>query len=452
VNTTPKTPNLESVSDDRQTGELSDAFADEGRDASPPVSTCSPYRPPVILLGGENNALSVARSLYRAGVRVYAINRPEVSALRSRYLTPITVAGDRAKTQNWRDYLLSDASGFLKGAAIFCLSDDAIKLAVENWAALSERYILEPGPPEMRLRLLDKLSTYQSASDCGVARPMFSRLTTREDLATVARTFRFPVILKPRMSQHSRLIGAKYIRADNAEELERQYDRCVALEIPVVAMEFIPGGDERCCSYYTYIDASGTPLLHFTKRILRRHPRNSGGATYHITDWNPEVAETGLRLFQHVGLRGLGNVEFKRDPRDGGLKLIEVNARYTAGNALVALSGIDLALLSYSLMTGTPYALPQSYTRGLVMLEPIPDFLAFRQLNSRGEITLGQWLRQVADADITPNFHWRDPLPGLHYLVAQAVSGVRFLFAGRGAVRIEAVEDARATLKSVSDA
>jgi predicted ATP-grasp superfamily ATP-dependent carboligase len=402
--------------------------------------------PPVILIGGENNALSVARSLSVAGIEVYAINYPDVPAVRSRRLTHISAAGDNV--ESWRNYLLSAASDHLKGAAIFCCSDEAIKLVIENWPALSARYLLEPCPPETRLCLLDKLSTYESASACGLAHPTFWRLEPGQGITEVARTCRFPVILKPRLSPLWRRIGAKYLRADNAEELQRQYQRCVELDIAVVAMEFIPGADDRNCSYFTYIDETGSPLFHFTKRIVRRHPVNEGGATYHVTDWNPEVAEKGLRLLRHVGLRGQGNVEFKRDPRDGELKLIEVNARFVNGNALITLSGFDQALLSYSQLTGMPYVMSNRYDPGLVMLDPIPDFLAFCALRARGEITLAKWLRQVARADITLNFDWRDPLPGLHYLVRTAHNVARLVSSRRRANPEQAI--VAAALKSES--
>jgi predicted ATP-grasp superfamily ATP-dependent carboligase len=386
--------------------------------------------PPVILLGGENNSLSVARNLSRVGIEVYAINHPGVSALLSRYVTRIPVAGKDRNVERWRDYLLSASSEHLRGAMIFCCSDEAIKLVIENWSALSERYVLEPCPPEIRLGLLDKQRTYESAAACGLACPRVWRLGPGDAIAEVLATCQFPVILKPRLSQQARLIGAKYLKAENAEDLQRHYKRFVDLNVPVVAMEFIPGGDDCYCSYYTYIDGHGQPLVHFTKRLLRRHPVNEGGATYHITDWDPEVAEKGLRLFQHVGLRGLGNVEFKRDPRDGQLKLIEVNARYTNGNALVALSGIDLALLSYHQLTGQRYEATKNYGLGLVMWDPIPDYLAFRALRGRGEITLAQWLRQVGKANTTPIFDWRDPRPGLHYLATTTVAAARHLMSG----------------------
>ena len=38
---------------------------------------------------------------------------------------------------------------------------------------------MEPCPPEIRLRLLDKLHTYDSARACGVAHPRFWKVQSR---------------------------------------------------------------------------------------------------------------------------------------------------------------------------------------------------------------------------------------------------------------------------------
>jgi len=130
-------------------------------------------------------------------------------------------------------------------------------------------------------------------------------------------------------------------------------------------VELIPGLDDRLCSYYTYLDERGEPLFDFTKRVIRRNPPGMGGACYHVTDWIPEICEPALKLFRHVGLRGLANVEFKRDDRDGQYKLIECNARFTASNCLIERAGFDLARFVYNRVAGLPQAPLTSFRTGL---------------------------------------------------------------------------------------
>jgi predicted ATP-grasp superfamily ATP-dependent carboligase len=185
-------------------------------------------------------------------------------------------------------------------------------------------------------------------------------------------------------------------------------------------VELIPGPDDRLCSYYTYIDEDGTNLINFTKRVIRRYPVNMGTSTYHITDDVPDVQELALALFRQVGLRGVANVEFKMDERDGKLKLIECNARFTAADCLLAASGLNLPLFVYNRLTDrTPPAL-SSYRVGLRLWKPLGDFLAYRQLNRMGLLTFRAWIRSILHAQIFPVFRWNDPLPAI-------VSGARLV-------------------------
>ena len=86
-----------------------------------------------------------------------------------------------------------------------------------------------------------------------------------------------------------------------------------------------------------------------------------------------------LRLFRHVGLRGLANVEFKLDPRDGQYKLIECNARFTAANGLVAKSGIDLGRFVYCRAVGLP--LPSRIASAAVYACSIPWWTCWPSFN-----------------------------------------------------------------------
>ena len=101
-----------------------------------------------------------------------------------------------------------------------------------------------------------------------------------------------------------------------------------------------------------------------------------------------------------IGLRGVAVPEFKRDPRDGEWKLIEVNHRFTGSLDLTRHCGIDMARIAYDSTVG-----------------PVPAGRPAHHLHR-------QHLRLGSDPDVAPvpgrrADHGRD-----HGAVAGAVGGV----------------------------
>jgi predicted ATP-grasp superfamily ATP-dependent carboligase len=383
--------------------------------------------PPVILLGGDANALSVARSLSREGVSVHAIGLTDSPLRWSRFgrWIPIKTHGD--VQASWAQFLLGDDSEHLRGAVLLSCCDDGIELIAKHRDELSHKFKLDDSNPDAQLCMLNKLATYRAAVAAGVPTPRFWVAQSREQLDGIRDDLCYPLIVKP---QHSHAFAArigkgKFLRVENFGELLDAHRRLTEqVGIAVVLMESIPGPDDRLCSYYTYLDERGRPLFDFTKRIIRRSPMNRGSACYHVTDSNPEVREVALRLFQHVGLRGLANAEFKRDERDGQLKLIECNARFTAANCLVTASGLDLAKFVYNRLIGRPFELPSEYTRGLHLWDPVLDFRAFAELRRARQITFRGWVSSLRRPKILPYFRWTDPLPSIMCGIARLAKAV----------------------------
>ena len=145
--------------------------------------------------------------------------------------------------------------------------------------------------------------------------PLFWSAADRDEVEARRGEYVYPLVIKPLYSHRfQRVFGDKFFRVEDFDGLLTAYDRARAHDLEVVLLEEIPGPDDRLCSYYTYIDEGGEPLADFTKRIIRRYPENRGLACYHVTDWNPEVRDLGLRLFRHVGLRGVGERRVQAGP------------------------------------------------------------------------------------------------------------------------------------------
>jgi predicted ATP-grasp superfamily ATP-dependent carboligase len=370
----------------------------------------------VILVGGDANALSVARDLGRQGVDVFALEEPDVSVGYSRYCRRIALSdvGSGNHEDAWAEFLLGPASDPLRGAVVLACSDAAIQLLVRHRPALLERFRLDLCDPAAQLAMLDKLTTYELARRAGVPTPRFWTAATREQVVALERELLFPLMIKPRLSHvFQQKFGRKHVVVASFAELLAAYETVEASDAQVLLVEQIPGSDDRLCSYFTYLDERGTPLLHFTKRVIRRYPVGMGGGTYHVTAEIPELRELALPLFRQVGLRGLVNVEFKLDERDGRYKLIECNARFVASDGLVSASGISLGTFVYNRVTGRPLPQVDAYRSGLRQWDPARDFYSFRELRRAGQLTAGQWLRSVARRQTFAYFRWTDPLPAL---------------------------------------
>lgn len=370
----------------------------------------APADPPAVLLGGSVNALSAARSLGSRGIEVYALSesedRPPVSASRHvRHWVP----GQEDVEGGWLRWLGDNRLG----AVVIPCSDRGLELCARHGSALLDAgHRPVESAPELVLSLLDKGQTWTIAREAGIDVPQAFTLDGIEGAAEAARRLAFPCAVKPlnphRVPDAFRdRVKAKALVVHDGDELV-----AVAQSMPgLVATEIVPGPDDAFCSYYTYM-ADGEPLFHFTKRKLRQYPARWGTGTYHRSEWVPEAAELGLRLFRAAGLVGLGNVEFKRDERDGRLKLIECNLRLTEADPLVRASGLDLPYLLYQRALGRSVpALPETFRQGVRQWHPLGDLRALRQYREEGTLTAGHWMRTLLYPQHLPLFAASDPAP-----------------------------------------
>jgi predicted ATP-grasp superfamily ATP-dependent carboligase len=265
--------------------------------------------------------------------------------------------------------------------------------------------------------MLDKERTYALCAELGVPCPRTATVHNRDEAERAAAAFEYPCALKPRESHvfaaHFGIL-AKAVRVHSPEELLTEFDRTAELGVSMLVTEIVPGGDDQLCSYYSYLDENGEPLYHFTKKKVRQYPPEFGLGCYQMTTWDPEVAELGLRFFQGAKMRGIANVEFKRDSRDDTLKLIESNVRLTAANEQVRLAGLDIPLLAYSRVTGTEPPELRSYKVGVPLWHPIEDVRSMLSYRRRGDWTIGQWLRSLRRRQRFALWRLDDPGPTIH--------------------------------------
>src|SRR5205085_4061708 len=118
--------------------------------------------------------------------------------------------------------------------------------------------------------------------------------------------------------------------------------------------EWIPGGDETLYTLGAYVSREGQALGVFSGRKLVQDPPGLGNARAADALWVDEVVEQGLELLRGLEFHGPAQVEFKRDPRDGAYKLIEVNPRLWQWHGLAEHCGVNLPHIAYRDLLGDP--------------------------------------------------------------------------------------------------
>src|SRR5262245_58896767 len=82
--------------------------------------------PPVIVFGGNDNAISIVRSLAVRSIPVYVLNEPRADVQHSRYAQRLTLERGLPFSAAATKFLTSSDSDFLEGAVLLGASDEAL--------------------------------------------------------------------------------------------------------------------------------------------------------------------------------------------------------------------------------------------------------------------------------------------------------------------------------------
>jgi predicted ATP-grasp superfamily ATP-dependent carboligase len=202
-------------------------------------------------------------------------------------------------------------------------------------------------------RIQDKRGQLETATATGVDAPETRYPSLAAEARAAGDELGYPVLVKPRHPVgFKRRFGKQAFTCETAVELERAYADSEAFE-PMV-QELVPGGDDELYSLGSYLRRDGEPLGLFCGRKLRQTPPGIGTCRVGEAVWVQEVVDAGLRVLRGLDFHGISQVEFKRDPRDGRFKLMEVNPRLWQWHGLAAACGVDLPVIAYRDLTGQP--------------------------------------------------------------------------------------------------
>jgi D-aspartate ligase len=381
-----------------------------------------------LVVGGGYRGLGIVRSLGRRGIDVFVAQHEDRLAGLSRYARRRSrwpIAGDTVQTE----YLLRLAEEHgLKGWVLFPTEDKVAARISRNHDALESCYRLTTSPWEHYSVAQDKRLTYARAAALGIGTPATWYTETIEEVAEL--DLEYPVILKPASGEiDNPLTQVKAWRIDDRVSLLARYaEACAFLRTGhVMIQEMIPGGGE-CQLAFAGACRDGEVRAFLAARRTRQMPMDFGRAsTFVETIDDAEVVEQGMRLVADLQLTGLVEVEFKRDPRNGQLKVLDVNARCWGWHSIGAAAGVDFPYVTWQLAMGEEPArgVGRAGVRWVRLSTDVP--ISMREIFAR-KMTMRSYLQSIRPPLEGPISAKDDPVPGLVELPTVAWHVVRRAF------------------------
>jgi len=367
-----------------------------------------------IVMGGDYQGLGIVRSLGRRGIPVCVIDDEMSIARYSRYtafsqrVPSLLHAKDTVRAL--RDF--GQTHG-LRGWVLYPTRDEQVAVLSQHSEELSEFFRVPTPRWETVKWLWDKRKTYQLAGKLGIPTPETWYPSSAKDLEQV--NGHFPVAVKPAIKEN--FIYAtrdKAWRADTPVQLRELFQRALQV-IPaeeIMIQDLIPG-DGTCQYSYCAFFKQGNSVANLTARRRRQHPPEFGrSSTYVETVELPVLEEYSQRFLRAIDYYGLVEMEYKRDPRDGQYRLLDVNGRTWGYHTIGRCAGIDFPYLLFADQTNEPIesCRGKAGVRWIRLTTDLPTgalAILRRQIQGRA------YLRSLLDFDEEAVFSVEDPLPGI---------------------------------------
>ena len=264
----------------------------------------------------------------------------------------------------------------------------------------------------------DRFAAYLGNTD--IPHPRTFAISQRSDIAAIPIDSLDRVFLKPVDSQRfNREFDSKGIWIAGRRQLEDAWSRLDAQGFALVAQEYVPGSAADHYFVDGFRDRNGAFAGLFCRRRMRIHPPDFGNSSYCRSippgDVSDAIDSLAVLLAQ-LHYRGIFSAEFKRDARNGQLKLLEVNTRAWWYVEFAARCGVNVCHMAWQDANDLPVTrVVDGYRVGTGCVNLHGDIQSILSRRKAGSISmaraLGQWARAYFHV-----FRLRDPWPGLSLL------------------------------------
>jgi D-aspartate ligase len=425
--------------------------------------------------GSAGGTIAAVRHLGTSGIDVRVLSSQGLSAAAwSRHVTRSYVVPGEKETRRFLDRLLAIGEAE-PGQVLLPTSDETAWLYTMNAARLEGNFcVYQPSIASIR-RILDKKLFADAATSAGVDVLPSWDPRDMDDLAVLAPTLPYPILIKPR-THVRRLRNDKGVVVRSTSELIHEYKQFVAREqdrpadagflpkagLPIL-QQFVNVGSEGVQSVTGFIDRTGE--LFVTRRstkVFQRLQPVGVGVCHESLPAAPALSQAVRSLCRELGYFGIFEVEFLRF--DGRWAAIDFNPRFFNQMGMDIRRGMPLPLLACLDAMGETDALrdvvakaqAEDETVGTVFCDrfTLRAILLAQTVTSRispeDRAYWRSWINQNAAHAVDVAADSSDPMPGIVHALSEIYLGLKALPRFLRSTQAAAPANARAVTKAES--
>ncbi|KAB2460519.1 carbamoyl-phosphate synthase [Bacillus sp. CH126_4D] len=365
-----------------------------------------------VVLDLSANGIGIIRGLARKGIKVYAYDNEKAYKIgKSRLASCGVCPSPLYKEKELLVFLVDLAKNFKEKPVLYTGADDYLVFISKYQKELSEYYLFFIPEQSLVEQIVDKEKMYELAKKHNIPCPKTYMIERDEEFELVIEDLTFPCILKPVMGHEFRKkVNQKAILVQDADQLRSQY-QLFQQHGKLLIQEIIPGDNQCFYKVATFYDDNMELLALFSLQKNHQFPAEFGTGAHIVSKQVPELVEMCLPFFQELKLKGIGMIEFKKDPRDGVYKFIEINPRFWLTHSLTRRAGIDFVYMYYLYVTNQEVIPQLQQNDGVKWIYLVRYYLTFRHKKQKGEMTWKEFYKGLKGQKEFALFAWDDPMP-----------------------------------------
>lgn len=394
---------------------------------------------PVILFGDFIAAYGVIRALGPMGIPIYLVSPHSRYNLChfSRYVNKnVVIPTDKdaylERMIPWGRSVVGEES-----VLIIAGSDEPLDILSSLIPQLPPGWKPTFPPIEIVKKVRDKESTYNIAESIGIPVPKTYYIKRNDDFQKFKEemdNWAFPMLLK---AQDSKKFLEQYktkgILFEKPSDLKKivhffsVYSNCPGT---FLLQEYIAGPEKNLWNYIGVFDYASNPTSFFLNRKIRSSAQFLS-CTLMENFYSETVVAYSNSLIKKIGYFGYANMEYKLDPRDGSLRLMEINGRVSMSNSHALRCGINLPLYMYqNAISATTHNIlgkeTEVYSKKILWWFPLGELNLIATSFFKKKFSICDYFKELkGDGYIVEPFSIKDPMPGAYHLFRTLLSVLR---------------------------